>query len=93
MGKIVKREILIDYTDSGSPRVIQAKIGRKKYKLKGKCNNCGKCCSEMDDNKGCKHLVKEGGSFICGLGWLIPFGCRLYPLPGDEIEGCGFYWK
>jgi hypothetical protein len=92
MSKPIKRQILVDYTDSGSPFVISATIGKTKYKLKGRCKRCGRCCKE--DSKPCKYLIKDGRKHACGLGWRLPFGCRLYPLPNEEIlKNCGYKWE
>lgn len=82
--------LTIDYTDRGAPRVLRAKLGMRNYVLKGNCTRCGRCCAEMK----CRHLTHDSGNAACGLGWLHPFGCRVYPLPEEErLEGCGLYWE
>ena len=82
--------LTIDYTDSGAPRVLEAKVGRKTMRLRGECNRCGACCRLMN----CQYLTEDSGKDSCGLGWLHPFGCRVYPLPEEKrLEGCGLYWK
>jgi len=94
MGKPIKKIFTIDYTDSGAPRVLKAQIGsglrKRSFTLKGECLRCGRCCARMN----CEHLTKDGDKAACGLGWLMPFGCRLYPQPGEEtLIGCGLYWE
>lgn len=53
----------------------------------GRCNWCGKCCQNLNDNfvfpvvnGQCIHLKKEPGNndqWLCGLGINRPFGCSI----------------
>ena len=75
------------YVFSGIELVAYRNKDGKFHIKTGRCNMCGKCCTNfkrhsqpLTEDKTCIHLVKEPGDnprWKCGLGINRPFGCSV----------------
>ena len=72
--------------------IIDINAGRKpRYVRKGKCLQCGACCS----NENCEHLTWKNGKAVCAIHKDPSRAqkCKEFPAnPPIIIETCGYYF-
>lgn len=67
-----------------------------KYELKGDCNNCGSCCSEIkvdiSETQPCKFLDEDN---LCKIYKSRPWYCLLFPRsPATKtFNNCSLTWQ
>jgi len=92
--KIYPLRISID--SKGNVLEVELNNGER-WKVKGECLRCGKCC-ERGVCQSYDHEVLNGKVVAkCSAQWGKPWQCKIFPTnPYDEKErpeGCGYNWE